>query len=81
MQQQQLDANRRLAELIGWTNIFQVSGALLGTPPDGAAQSRGQAKVPDWNGDWRDCGPLLERDGITLDAIVANEIARLEVGR
>lgn len=39
MQQQQLDANRRLAELMGWTNIFQVSGALLGTPFDGVAQS------------------------------------------
>jgi hypothetical protein len=81
MQQQQLDANRRLAELMGWTNIFQVSGALLGTPPDGAAQSRGQARVPDWNGDWRDCGRLLERYGITRDAIVANEIARLQVGQ
>jgi len=81
MQQQQLDANRRLAELMGWTNIFEVIGALLGTLPDGAAQSRGQARVPDWNGDWRGCGPLLGRDGITRDAIVANEIARLEVAQ
>jgi len=55
------EANRRLAELLGWTNIFDVGGALLGTPPDGEPQCRSQAKVPDWTGDWRECGPLLAR--------------------
>jgi hypothetical protein len=59
MQGTGIDANRRLAELLGWTNIFDVGGALLGTPPVGEPQCRNQAKVPDWVGDWRDCGPLL----------------------
>lgn len=54
-----LAANRRLAELLGWTDIFDVGGALLGTPPPGGAACRNQAKVPNWTGDWRDCGPLL----------------------
>lgn len=54
-----MTANRRLAELLGWTGIFDVGGALLGTPPGGSPGSRDQAKVPDWAGDWRDCGPLL----------------------
>lgn len=52
-------ANRRLAELLGWTEIFDVGGALLGTPPPGQPACRDQAKVPDWTGDWRACGPLL----------------------
>jgi hypothetical protein len=54
-----MTANRRLAELLGWTDIFDIGGALLGTPPPGAPACRNQAKVPDWTGDWRDCGPLL----------------------
>jgi hypothetical protein len=53
-----LDANRRLAELLGWTEIVNVGGAWLGRPPGGSQKSRDQARVPDWAGDWRDCGPL-----------------------
>lgn len=52
-------ANRRLAELMGWTEIFDVGGALLGMPPGGNPASRDQAKVPDWTGDWQACGPLM----------------------
>jgi hypothetical protein len=59
MQGNGIDANRRLAELLGWTAIFNVGGALLGTPPPGSPACRNQAKVPDWTGDWRDCGPLM----------------------
>lgn len=59
MQRSGIEANRRLAELLGWTEIFDVGGALLGTPPPGAPACRNQAKVPDWTGDWRDCGPLM----------------------
>lgn len=51
-------ANKRLAELLGWTKIAEVNGALIGTPPAGAAESRGQALVPDWMGDWAAAGPL-----------------------
>lgn len=46
-----LDLNRRLATLLGWTNITETGGALLGTPPEGEPQCRGQACVPDWAGD------------------------------
>lgn len=55
----ELDANRRLAELLGWTDIFDVGGALLGMPPGGSPASRDQAKVPDWVNDWSACGPLM----------------------
>lgn len=59
-------ANKRLAELLGWTSIVEVGGALVGTPPAGAASSRGQAMVPDWLGDWAAAGPLLARYEIRL---------------
>ena len=59
------EANKRLALALGWTEIIEVGGALLGTPPDGAPESRGQAIVPDWCGDWRECGPL-QSSGISL---------------
>lgn len=54
-----MEANRRLAELLGWTDIFDVGGALLGMPPGGNPASRDQAKVPDWVNDWSACGPLM----------------------
>ena len=56
-----MELNRRLAELLGWTELFDVGGALLGRPPGGSPSSRDQAKVPDWVGDWIDCGPLQAR--------------------
>lgn len=58
--------NRRLATALGWTSIVDVDGALIGTPPAGQAACRGQAKVPDWTGDWRDCGPLAVEHHILL---------------
>lgn len=58
--------NRRLAGLLGWTDIVEVDGALLGSPPAGAPECRGQAQVPDWAGDWRHAGPLLARFEIRL---------------
>jgi hypothetical protein len=51
--------NRRLATLLGWSNIIELGGALLGTPPAGEPQCRNQAVVPNWAGDWRYCGPLM----------------------
>lgn len=65
-----MNANRRLAELLGWTSITETGGALLGTPPAGQPRCRGQAKVPDWTGDWRDCGPLVSAHLIDLLAAV-----------
>ncbi|MCX7289574.1 hypothetical protein [Janthinobacterium sp.] len=38
----------------------------LGTSPTGAAESRGQALVPDWMGVWATAGPLLAQFEIRL---------------
>ncbi|MBW3512906.1 hypothetical protein [Janthinobacterium sp. NKUCC06_STL] len=57
-QENKIAANKRLAELLGWSSIIEVGGALVGTPPDGAADSRGQEMVPNWAGDWAAAGPL-----------------------
>lgn len=56
--QEMMDANKRLAGLLGWTNLVEVGGSLLGRPADGAESSRGQALVPNWAGDWAAIGPL-----------------------
>lgn len=75
-----LEANRRLAELLGWANIFDVGGALIGTPPAGALQCREQARVPDWSGDWRDCGPLIVEHLYSLCLTKAFVTARASKG-
>ena len=61
-----MECNRTLAGLLGWTEIVELGGALLGMPPAGDPQCRGQALVPDWHGDWRDCGPLIAMIGIDI---------------
>ena len=53
--------NTKLALLIGWTNIVESGGSLLGTPPNGSPNSRDQMLVPNWNGDWKACGLLIVR--------------------
>lgn len=55
----EIAAEHRLAGLLGWTNLFIAGGSLIGTPPSGAPQCRGQAAVPRWTRDWKACGPLL----------------------
>lgn len=57
-------ANLKLATLLGWTQLCNAGGALLGRPPGGAPQSRGQAQVPDWCGDWHACGELMLEHGL-----------------
>lgn len=59
-------ANAELALALGWTNIVELGGSLLGQPADGAPSCRGQAKVPDWCGDWSAAGELLERYQLTV---------------
>jgi hypothetical protein len=54
-----MEANRRLAELLGWTNTFNTGSALLGTPPGAVAAVDRLERVPDWAGDWSACGPLM----------------------
>lgn len=56
-----LAANRRLAELLGWTNIVDVGNALLGMPPWAIPNARGQCQVPNWAGSWKDAGPLVTK--------------------
>jgi hypothetical protein len=82
-----LDLNCRLAELLGWTNITELSGALLGTPPAGLPECRGQALIPDWAGDWRDCGPLgsahrigVEHGDVTVRAVLGHGATRVKIG-
>lgn len=64
------ELNKRLAALLGWTNINHVGGALIGTPPAGEPQCRNEAKVPDWAGDWRYCGPLIAEHHMQIEAPV-----------
>lgn len=70
-----LDLNRRLAAALGWTNIVDVGNALLGMPPWGTPEARGQARLPNWAGSWKDCGPLLAEHmigtGHTTEAVRA----------
>ncbi|AYM76920.1 hypothetical protein D9M09_14765 [Janthinobacterium agaricidamnosum] len=66
-QENKIAANKRLAELLGWSNIAEVNGALIGTPPAGAAESRGQALVPDWASDWAAAGPLAVEYNIVIE--------------
>ena len=65
-QENKIAANKRLAELLGWTSLVEVGGSLLGTPPAGAAESRGQALVPDWVGDWAAIGPLASEHQVDV---------------
>ena len=53
------ELNKKIAELHGWTSLFNIGGALMGTPPDKVPSMRNQALVPDWAGDWKDCGELM----------------------
>lgn len=66
-QENKIAANKRLAELLGWSNIVEVGGALVGSPPAGAAESRGQALVPDWAGDWAAAGPLAVAYDVAIE--------------
>lgn len=64
------EANRKLAASLGWTSIFEVGNSLMGTPPDGAPRSRGQALVPDWCGDWLAAGPLAAQYRLSVACMV-----------
>lgn len=61
-----MGTNKRLAVLLGWANLVEVGGALVGRPPDGAENSRGQAAVPNWAGDWAAIGPLAAKHQVDV---------------
>lgn len=76
MSENAITANRRLAELLGWKDLFEVPGAILGTPPAGQPAGRNQCSVPDWTGDWRACGPLLAAHRMDLASTSLDAVAR-----
>jgi len=49
-----MDLNRRLAELLGWTELEVRNGFVFGRRPG----CQDEVATPDWLGDWRACGPL-----------------------
>jgi hypothetical protein len=59
-----IEAEKQLAVRLRWTNLFDAGGTLIGTPPDGARHSRGQAVVPAWTRKWDACGPLMVQIGL-----------------
>ncbi|BCG50026.1 hypothetical protein [Ralstonia phage RP13] len=50
---------RKLAELLGWFDITQITGSLIGSHKDLRLDTRGQAAIPQWTRRWSDCGPLM----------------------
>lgn len=70
--------NKAIAERLGWTQIVDARGVLLGRPPCGALNSRGQALVPNWAGNWGDCGPLIGQHSIRVDPLRAGISANNE---
>ncbi len=62
-----MNLNKRLAELLGWTSITDVGGALVGTPPAGTPDCRGQAAAPDWRGNDGDSFKLMVEQKISVE--------------
>jgi hypothetical protein len=54
----ELDLNQELAKLLGWTELFQTRGALIGRPPGGSPTTRDQCMAPNWIGNFNDCCEL-----------------------
>ncbi len=65
----QIKAELQLAIALGWTNLVDAGGTLVGTPPGGGTNSRDQAAVPRWSRDWNACGPLLSTYNMALDVM------------
>lgn len=57
--QDQLTLEKKLAEALGWINIVSNGSSLLGKPPTGLPECRGQALIPAWTRDWAACGLLI----------------------
>lgn len=61
-----LKAERELALLLGWTALQDANGALVGTPPQGYPECRGQAMVPSWARDNGAAFGLMVNHGIEV---------------
>lgn len=55
----QINAEIRLAILLGWTDLKNMGDAVIGTPPEGVYSVRNQALVPRWAHDWNTCASLM----------------------
>lgn len=47
-----VELNIQFATLLGWTKLFTIGGTVMGCPPQGSPNSRDQAAVPNWAGDY-----------------------------
>jgi hypothetical protein len=65
-EQMYIDTERQLALQLGWSSIVCAEEALLGRPPEGTRNCRGQALVPRWCRDWTFTGPLLTQYDIDV---------------
>lgn len=73
-----MELNKAIAERTGWTELFDAGGVLLGKPPCGFPHGRGQAMVPNWSGNWGDCGPLIAQRRIAVNPLRAGVSANNE---
>lgn len=53
-----VDLNWKVAEALGWSELFKIGGSIVGQPPGGSPNSRNQAMVPNWSGDFSLCCEL-----------------------
>lgn len=53
-----VNLNWKVAEALGWTGLFKIGGSIVGQPPGGSPNSRNQAMVPNWSGDFNLCCEL-----------------------
>jgi len=71
--------NAQLARSLGWTDIVELGESLLGRPVGGAPDSRDQAKIPDWCGDWQAAGALVAQYGVSVRIWPHGVKARIDV--
>lgn len=67
LQCEAMQLEREFALSIGWTNIKQIQGTLVGTPSvdSGVISVRGEAIIPKWARDGYDSQTLQEEFGIS----------------
>lgn len=68
LQREAIQLEREFALSIGWTNIKQIQGVLVGTPAvgSGVISVRGESIIPKWARDGYDSQNLQEEFGISV---------------
>lgn len=64
------ELNKRLAELIGWTDIEDADKLMMGVKPANG-EKRGYGLVPNWCDHWSEIGPLAAE--YEIDVIYIND--------